>query len=228
MMKKHIVLGLILVACFAFLAACSSTPTVATTGVHDQKFTNAVRDESGVQLENLKNRLAVLDTDDSNLLVAAQQDEACTAYNRYQEYESILSQTLSGNFNDSEFKTKVVNSMDVIGKKVATLGYADMKSGKHLACAGRELNEAYVIMEFATIMDSYKAPEGADPKVVRNAYLRAIKPEIQEAIADFNKPQSNRAESNSLEGLVETAQNKWHFTADELGIPPAIQQKLKL
>jgi hypothetical protein len=87
------------------------------------------------------------------------------------------------------------------------------------------------MIEAATkIMDKYGPADQTtkyDPKVVRAAYLKAIRPEIQESIAEFNRRPESGDALGALSWKVEMAQAKWHFTLTELGVPPAIARRVE-
>jgi CRISPR/Cas system CMR-associated protein Cmr5 small subunit len=77
-------------------------------------------------------------------------------------------------------------------------------------------------------MDKYGSKsERFEPVIVRDAYLRAIKPTIKEKLGELVRSRYSEDEKKAFKGLVERAQ-KWKLSLDDLAVPIEVRTMLDL
>jgi hypothetical protein len=183
-------------------------------------------------LEDITAQLAQLnDHARPSVLATAQGNEHCAAYDRFGEYKRLQTRLTKGGFKNSDLPA-LDEAVRRSGQQAANVGYTVMAAGKSLKCVGEGYpSEAGMVKQIATMADEYgpspDSKKAFEPPVFRAAYLRIIKPQIQEVLTEFQK----RPDSGDLEGslsmMVADAQ-EWHITPAELGIPANVVKKLNL
>jgi outer membrane murein-binding lipoprotein Lpp len=227
-------LSAILVAMVGF-TGCSSTEKVVTTpsgAKMTASLAAAVNKEQTEELEAITAEFAQLNVRSSqpSLLAAAQGNDHCAAYDRFGDYKRLKARFIKGGFKKSDLP-EIDDAVRRSAQQVARVGYNMMAAGKSLSCSGEgRPSEAGMIKEIAGIADEYGQPDDTksfEPAVFRAAYLRVIKPQVQEVLTEFQKRPDSGDLQGSLSMMVFDAQ-EWHITPAELGIPANVTKKLTL
>lgn len=230
-MKRFLTLTILVV--FAIIAvACTTQPENTTT-----TMTSVVNKEENIQLQALKEEFAKIGGGNflSEAMSSIDGPSTCASYAKYKKYESISKRfdSLGLGLNEAaDFRSDIKLSTRTAGVEVASAAYSQMKTGQAISCrvetdfGNNNLDGTHAIKIFAEIIDQY-GPEGADPKIVRAAYLKAAKADVSEALVELK----SRPESSDLQGwivgLAEEAK-EWQFSPNEIGIPADLQKKLDL
>ena len=218
----------ILVAAAVALTACSTSTEKAKA----RQLVVAVTGEQLKELTAIKEGLTKLDKAKMGVLAAAQGNEACEAYRSFQEYERLTERLDRAGLKRSDLQ-ELETSLQAAARKAGELGYATMVAKKSLACGVGEgrIGEAEMVKNVATLSDTYGLPRAGEtkfnPAVIREAYVRAIKPQVQEALAELR----NRPDSSDVLGWVGNLlrdAEEWHIAPAELGVPATVVKKLNL
>lgn len=235
MTRKTVIVLVVLFALVGITACTVSAPPASSDRKNEDRFSSKtpIADEVGkemaAQLDQLRKDLEKLNASQPGFLATAQDNEACDAYERAMSYESLQERYNRGGFGNTDLAGTLGSQVRVAGSTAASLGYTKMKAGKALGCGGREVSEIYVFEKFAGFMDKYgpsSESEKFDSKVVRAAYLKMVRPEIKEALDHLAKYPDSADAQGGVFGLVQDAQEKWHFTLAELGVPAATWKKI--
>ena len=197
-----------------------------------------------------KSMVKTVDTEKANILAGIEKDfaeldrrsekpsviaqasgtEACEAKDNIRGYELIMNRLKTSNLNP-EWRPTLVARLQSIGQQASYAGYSIMASGKLLGCGGTEVPEAYEVEEFAKLFDTYGQPPETkvfNPSVYRQAYLRAIKPDIERFRARLNLQPDNGDVQGEFSYFVETVRRKYRFSLAELGISPSLAKQLNI
>lgn len=85
-----------------------------------------------------------------------------------------------------------------------------------------------MIGEFTQIMDKFGTNKDFKPEIIRGAYLRAVKKQIPRMLKELRENPDSSEMRGWVSNMLEEAQNIWHFTPTELGIPAEVLKKLEL
>lgn len=165
-----------------------------------------------------------------NLLAQAQgagQSEFCGEWEKFLQLEEL--QNLTATFTSPTGKTlatEVEGSLKETGAKVAKGFYSDMVRGSNPSCGSDVLFNTEYFRDTIQTLERY-GDQDYDKKVIRAAYLRVLKPELKEALADYKaRPESSDAQG-SLFWLIRNAVEEWQFSPEELAIPADVMKKYK-
>jgi len=209
------------------MVAC--TAQTENKPVVNTQMASAVNEEQTFQLKALRSEFAELGGREliSRAKSTTDGPSACVLYDKYAKYGDIQRRFQLLGISEGDFEKQISSSLDSLGPDMADAAYNQMKAGRALNCSGDvPVKGTYAVKTFAELIDKF-GPEGADPKVIRTAYLKAIKGEVQETLAELKQ----RPDSGDLQGLlIGTAEEakEWQFTAMEIGIPADIAKKLQL
>ena len=184
------------------------------------------------KLDSLKTELTLLDIDkDSDgVLTRARTDEVCSSMKAYDEYQKLEQEAYEAKIPEStpgyrEFEEKQLAGTMKVLKNSVLFGYQVLKNGKSLGCGE---DEAFTIENLAVMMDTHQPwGKSIDPQVVRKAYLQAVRNNVKKDLEGLVGSPDGPDHFGALRNDTLNARTKWHFTCDELGIPPNIAQKIQ-
>ncbi|MBI4155717.1 MAG: hypothetical protein HY507_00605 [Candidatus Zambryskibacteria bacterium] len=149
---------------------------------------------------------------------------ACLAYSHYSELASLKERSLKlpGTLAfalPSDFD----KTFREVAEKAAVAVYEKVKKDGSLGC--RDSNSD-IIENTASMIDQLDLNVGYRPeKVIRDAYLKAVRPEIAALAMELkNNPDEYIKKDTML--LVGHAENVWQFTPAELGVSARLQKQL--
>lgn len=168
--------------------------------------------------------------DEPGVLELARQSKACGRYDHLIKYEELGKKWEEATIVHPDFAKALATATQAQAERTAGSAYHVLKTFGKLDCGGTERTESAVIEQFATMFDKYKVvltqnpnERGAEHLVIRDAYLRAVKVEIKEALAELERT----GDAGNLFEVVQGAMDQWHFSLRELEVPEATWKKIK-
>lgn len=182
------------------------------------------------RFEQIRKETEKLDLEETGM-VQGRPEELCPAFHRASKYESLRNRYELGDFIDESFGRGISDRMKFAGQYTASLGYAQMKAGKPLGCGGEAIGweEATVVLKIAEWAGEYgfiSPAEQFDEVVVKRAYIRAMRPEIEKMAALFWRYPNDLDLGTQLTELVTEAEMNCACAPEELGVPAWFHRSL--
>lgn len=166
---------------------------------------------------------------EESILAKTRPEDACGALSLVGDYQALVSRYDRGKFQDPDLITTLSVGVTTAKVHAVTLGYQRMKASLPLGCGGSALAESYFVNRFDDLMDTYGSGSEVDKfdrTVVQSAYLRAVVPEIEDAVTRLYLRPDDWALEEYLQGLIREAQNEWHLSLDQLKVPNWFRRKI--
>jgi hypothetical protein len=172
-------------------------------------------------VKNLRKQLDQIKVNKDDLVMLAQDNVACGMLAKHNEIMQLKKKFESMQINNytGSLSIDIDSKLHEAGELAGDAAYKKMEAKRPLGC--RFGDESGVVVDFNTIMGMYgPAYEGRtyDPKVIREAYLRAVKPELRTLTSLRARNPEDKLVNEKLGKKIIEAQDTWHFTYAELGI----------